>query len=339
MWFVTLTSNTGPILVLPRTNHNTKFLLSGISFLGDIEFWDIFGTIQSLRHFLEFESIVLIPRWMAHTECCFCNSGINASLFGWRFLSCTSLPIDRFRLFSWSCWCSSCGTPWNLKSTSGAMVTWSATGRPGRFSWIWPSCRICQTLLRTTFGGRRGDKRIFWCKISPVVRFTTFSRQSAGTDLLRLIALECVCQTSILCLEHFSSWSNELHSGTLSISFDMVPFVALSRRKVRLVKDTVLSSLFWIFPSSNQTWLNTTLVIMGRTNVINIFSSIVRDFHTAVTDQLCFLQSGLGWHACTECFHWSPSNTGFFYFCFPSPRIQPCLLRPLQFGIFAIKHG
>ena len=43
------------------------------------------------------------------------------------------------------------------------------------------------------FGSKRGDN-------SPVLRFTTFSRQSAGTVSSRMTALEFVCQKSVLCL-------------------------------------------------------------------------------------------------------------------------------------------
>ena len=52
---------------------------------------------------------------------------------------------------------------------------------------------------------------------------------------------------------------------------------------------------------------------MRRTGVIDIISPIVLDFHNfpAEINQLCSLQSGLGWHACREGNRRSPSNTGF----------------------------
>ena len=40
---------------------------------------------------------------------------------------------------------------------------------------------------------------------------------------------------------------------------------------------------------------------------------------SAVMDQLCLLQSSLGWPARREYAHWCPSNTGIFSYGFPSP--------------------
>ena len=51
----------------------------------------------------------------------------------------------------------------------------------------------CFAVQLATFGGGRRDK-LLWYKISPVLWFTTFSWQSAGTDPSRMIAVGFVCQ-------------------------------------------------------------------------------------------------------------------------------------------------
>ena len=208
-----------------------------------------------------------------------CISAINASLFGWAMITLTRLSFGCIRRFSSSCWGSSCGTPWNLKSTSGLIVTWSASS----FSVL--SCRTCQTLLRVTFGGRRGAERIFWCKISLVLRFTIFSGRSAGTELSSMTALEFVCQNSSpLSWTLFRLRSKKYHPW---------PF---SRRKVRLL--VVLYEFESFAPAIRPDW--TTELQQERTKCDKCLQSNCTGFPHCPDemDQLCFLQSGrskYGW--------------------------------------------
>ena len=157
-----------------------------------------------------------------------------------------------FRLLSFSCWRSSGGTPWILKSTSG--IIGSATSFPVLSCW---TCHI-------------GDKRIFCYKLSPVFWFTTFAKTVAWLALG---------------VEYFSGWSNKLQCGTTTFNrFDKVPLVALSCREVRLlvlrskrstaVKNTVLSSFLPIFhpPGIRPDCVNR-LARKRRSNVIKRFRS------------------------------------------------------------------
>ena len=73
------------------------------------------------------------------------------------------------------------------------------------------------------------------------MRFTTFSSQSAGTELLRMVALYFVAVESILCHRLIQ----QLHSGKLFNCLANVPLLDLSRRTVRLFVVRSEDALSW----------------------------------------------------------------------------------------------
>ena len=152
----------------------------------------------------------------------------------------------------------------------------------------------------------------FVSKKSLVLVCITFPRQSSGTELSWMIALERVCQNAnalpwaLFRLIQFRS-RQRVH-----------PFVIHSRDpllwKIRFV---VLSH----FPYCNQTWLENRIAVMRRTNVIDVFYSVCTDspHYLAEMDQTCSLQSGLAKQACRESSRWSPDNAEIFSYRFLSP--------------------
>ena len=119
----------------------------------------------------------------------------------------------------------------------------------------------------------------------------------------------------ILCLEHFSRLIQD------TVIWDTFHFVQLrtfscgSFMGSTALKNTVWRPLFESFAPAIRPDSENRIAVMGRTNVINVFNTVVRDFAHCLPemDQLCFLQSGLEKHACKECQHKSLSNTEVFF--------------------------
>ena len=140
----------------------------------NIDSWERFRTIriyvsQSVDH-----SFWFFAEWLV--KMCASQFG-NQCIIVWMMHNFTHrsfdelFPILFFVLFNFCTW-----KPWILKPIPGSIVISSATGPSILPScWTRPSFWTCHAPSKTTFGSRRGDKWIFWCRISSVLVCTTFS--------------------------------------------------------------------------------------------------------------------------------------------------------------------
>ena len=125
-------------------------------------------------------------------------------------------------------------------------------------------------------------------RISSVLVATTFSRQSAGTESWRIIALDRVCQNaspfswaSLKMIQYTASWYtfHLVVYGTFRGFVTSWGSSSLGSFTTYGCEEYCLSSFFRIFSSCNQPWLDNGTTIMRRTSVIDVPDPTVGNFH------------------------------------------------------------